>query len=98
MKISFSATISIAALATFAFASGIRHVVHEKRNQEPADWFPKTIGVDPSTILPLSIALTQRNLVKGKYFLMDVSDPLNSNYGKHWTSQKVISTLSKLPN
>ena len=83
---------------TTAFASpaNVHYVVHERRDAEISDWMPKAIEVDRSTILPLSIALTQRNLEKGQDSLIDVSDPFSPNYGKHWSAQKVISTITKV--
>ena len=40
--------------------------------------------VDPDTILPIRIALTQSNLDKGYDHLMQVSEPHSKDFGKHW--------------
>jgi hypothetical protein len=97
MRTSFLITVSIVVLTAFASPANVHYVVHEKRDVEISDWIPKAIEVDRSIIIPLSIALTQRNLEKGQDFLMDVSDPFSPNYGKHWTAQKVISMIFKVP-
>jgi tripeptidyl-peptidase I len=75
-------------VAAFASPTNVPYVVHEERDTEPSGWFRTSIQ-DRSTIIPLSIALTQRNLEKGQDFLMDVSDPLSLNYGKYWSAQRV---------
>jgi hypothetical protein len=70
--------------AAFASLSNVRYVVHEKRDAEPSPQHRTSVEVDPSTIILLSIALTQRNLDKGHDFLIDMSNPLGSNHKKHW--------------
>jgi tripeptidyl-peptidase-1 len=97
MRTSFSIIVSIVVLTAFASPANIHYIVHEKRDVETSDRVPTAIEVDQSTIIPLSIALTQRNLEKGQDFLMDVSDPFSPNYRKHWTAQKVISMICKVP-
>lgn len=77
--------------AAFASLSNVRYVVHEKRDAEPSPQHRTSVEVDPSTIILLSIALTQRNLDKGHYFLIDMSNPLSSNHKKHWSAQKIYS-------
>ena len=44
--------------------------------------------------MPLSIALSQRNIEKGPEFLMGVSDPASPDYGKHWPAQTVADTFA----
>lgn len=48
----------------------------------------------PDSSIPMRIALAQRNLHKGEDYLMDVSDPLSANYGKHWTIEKIAETFA----
>lgn len=49
--------------------------------------------VRPEAILPVRIALAQKNLDKGHDYLMDVSHPHSANYGKHWTADEVIEAF-----
>jgi hypothetical protein len=79
MRTSFPIIVSIVVLPAFASPANVHYVVHERRDAEISDWIPKAVEVDRSAILPLSIALTQRNLEKGQDFLMDVSDPFSPN-------------------
>ena len=95
MRTSFPIIFSVVALTALTSSANVRYVVHEKRDIKFSDWAVQPIKVDRSAILPLSIALTQRNLEKGHDFLMNVSNPFSPNYGKYWTAQKVISKHSK---
>ncbi|KAM0318569.1 hypothetical protein ACHAO8_001660 [Botrytis cinerea] len=63
-------------------------VSHEKRNAPHAQWM-KRDRIASTTLLPVRIGLSQGNLEKGHAFLMDVSHPESSNYGKHWTAEQV---------
>ncbi|TGO42774.1 hypothetical protein BHYA_0005g00390 [Botrytis hyacinthi] len=63
-------------------------VSHEKRNTPHTQWM-KRDRIASTTLLPVRIGLSQGNLEKGHDFLMDVSHPKSSNYGKHWTAEQV---------
>jgi tripeptidyl-peptidase I len=66
------------------------YVVHQKRNINIASkWEEQNINLDRREVLPMSIALTQRNLDRGYSYLIDVSDPTSQNYGKHWSADTV---------
>ena len=67
-------------------------VVHEKL-QSQARWIKKE-AVDSNMKVPVRIALKQRNLDSGMDLLMKVSDPKSSDYGKHYSADKVVSTFS----
>jgi tripeptidyl-peptidase-1 len=47
-----------------------------------------------SSTLPMRIHLTQRNMENAHDFLMNVSDPLSPNYGKHWTPKQVVDAFA----
>jgi tripeptidyl-peptidase-1 len=71
-------------------APSSHHVVHQKRDPSTARrWATIEDDIDRRATIPLSIALSQRNLELGYDYLMDVSDPNSSNYGKHWTAGQV---------
>ncbi|KAI9641697.1 hypothetical protein NHQ30_009553 [Ciborinia camelliae] len=63
-------------------------VLHEKRHAPRMQWM-KRDRIASTTLLPVRIGLAQGNLEKGHDFLMDVSHPKSSNYGKHWTAEQV---------
>jgi tripeptidyl-peptidase-1 len=64
--------------------------VHEKRNSHSTSkWAKRDEPLDRRSIVPVNIALRQRNLENGHDLLMDVADPQSSNYGQHWTPEKV---------
>lgn len=65
-----------------------RHVVHERRDVLPAGW-ERTSTLHPRSYFPMRIALTQSNLHRADEILMDVSDPMSSNFGKHWTVEEI---------
>ncbi|KAF7959745.1 hypothetical protein EAE96_001354 [Botrytis aclada] len=70
-------------------------VSHEKRNTPHTQWM-KRDRIASTTLLPVRIGLTQGNLEKGHDFLMDVSHPKSSNYGKHWTAEQVHEMFAPL--
>ena len=70
-----------------------RHVLHERRERLPLNWV-RTAELHGSTLLPLRIALTQRNLDKADELLMDVSHPESPNFGNHWTAKQVAEAFA----
>jgi tripeptidyl-peptidase I len=79
-----AATISAAPAST-------PYTVHEKRDisSSSSQWQRRNVHLDRRTTIPMSIALTQRNLENGLDFLMDVSNPSSSKYGKYWSPEQV---------
>ena len=63
--------IGAAALSATAAPTSTSHVVHEKRQSQPLSW-TKYSRVDPSTVLPVRIGLTQSNLESGPSLLDEV--------------------------
>ena len=59
------------ALSATAAPTSTSHVVHEKRQSQPINW-TKYSRVDPSTVLPVRIGLTQSNLENGPNLLEEV--------------------------
>ena len=76
----------LAALALAAPSS--RLVVHENRAPSTPD-ISRRHRLDPNTIIPIHVALTQTDLDSGYDYLMDVADPLSPNYGKHWSIEEI---------
>lgn len=68
------------------------YVVHEKRDQihRPRG----NAQVKRDTVLPVSIALKQRNLEHGYDYLMEVSHPESPKYGQHWSAAQVTSPFT----
>jgi tripeptidyl-peptidase-1 len=80
-------------LLVSAFAASIvagpasTYTIHEKRNIQPTSkWAKRDEPLDRRAIVPVNIALTQRNLDHGHDWLMEVSDPSSANYGQHWST------------
>lgn len=69
-----------------------RHVVHERRGSLPTHW-RKDAELHRDSVLPMRIALSQRNLDRAEEFLMDVSHPDSPNFGKHWSAKQVAETF-----
>lgn len=90
LKMRFSDILTVAVLAASAVASPTgNYALHEKRNTAPEGW-KKLDQLDRRAVLPMRIALTQRNLDKAYSYLEEVSHPTSSKYGKHWTPKQVI--------
>ena len=70
-----------------------RDVLHERRERLPLNW-RRTAEIHGSSLLPLRIALTQRNLDKADEFLMAVSHPESPNFGNHWTAKQVAEAFA----
>ena len=64
-----TSVLSILALAAPSFAA---HVLHEKREWVPAGWV-KGARLEPHTLMPMRIALTQQNMHRIDEYLNDVS-------------------------
>lgn len=69
------------------------YAIHEKRDVLYSHW-EKRDRLHPQDMLPLRVGLSQSNLENGHNLLMDISDPLSPNYGKHWTAEEVIEMFS----
>ena len=93
----FEIGILLGSLAAFSLGvPSTRYEVHQKRDGRIASqWTRRDVKLSPRSVIPISIALSQRNLDKGDDFLMDVSDPFSSNYGKHWSPEKVSISIIK---
>lgn len=74
-------------------ANSKRHVVHERRDRAPTNWGRST-KLPGDAVLPVRIALAQRNLDKADEYLMDVSHPDSPNFGKHWTAKQVAEAFA----
>lgn len=79
---------ALVALAT-ANPTPPTHVVHEKREHQLEKWARRDLKLNRDANIPMSIGLMQNNLENGYEYLMDVSHPESSNYGKHWSMDKV---------
>jgi len=91
MHISF---LTLAALATSAFASPIGgYTVHEKRDALPRGW-SKRGQLDRRASIPMRIALKQRNVERGYELLNEVSHPKSAKYGQHWSAKEVADMFS----
>lgn len=91
----FFALLSTSLLVSRLIASPLtqHHVVHEKRHSHPAGWSRRD-ELSKSAILPMRIALTQRNLDQGHQWLMDVSHPKSEKYGQHWSADEVAQAFA----
>ncbi|ORY14368.1 peptidase S8/S53 domain-containing protein [Clohesyomyces aquaticus] len=90
-------TIALLVVAVVATPIPDTHVVHEKRglHSRSADASPwiKRGRLQPDKVLPVRVALAQQNIYRGEEWLLDLSHPASSNYGKHWTIDQVIEAF-----
>ncbi|KDQ54116.1 hypothetical protein JAAARDRAFT_412436 [Jaapia argillacea MUCL 33604] len=89
--LAFLSAVGIAAASSSPLLSP--HVVHERRSHTPAGW-TRARKHDSSAVLPLRIGLTQSNMDKLEEFLMEVSDPVSSKFGDHWSAGDVAKTFA----
>ncbi|KAJ2980290.1 hypothetical protein NQ176_g2734 [Zarea fungicola] len=80
------AAIFLSAFVAAALGIPITDVVHDKRD---VSGFVKREALASSTLIPVRIALKQRNLDQGMDRLMAVSDPDSAQYGKHYSAEQV---------
>ena len=85
------ASLTTASLFASALAIPAGHVLHEKR--EVAHHLEKR-RVHSSAIIPVRIALKQRNLETGHDRLMEVSHPSSPRYGQHYTAEEVADIFA----
>lgn len=78
-------------------AAVVGHEIHEQRDVVPPGW-TRGSRLDRRTILPVRIALKQRNLDNLHDYLVQVSDPASPNYGQHWTPEQIRTTLAPSPD
>lgn len=80
----FSTAAAMAALVLACSAaptSGSRYNLHEKRDGQPHAWQKRHRAV-ADQVLPIRIALKQRNLENAADYIYDVADPSSPNFGK----------------
>ncbi|EKG13511.1 Peptidase S8/S53 subtilisin/kexin/sedolisin [Macrophomina phaseolina MS6] len=86
--------VAFSALLSGVVASPVStHVLHEKRDRLPAGW-TKRSRLDSRAVLPMRIALAQRNLHKAYDYLYEVSNPASEKFGKHWSAKEVAETFA----
>ena len=84
----------LTSFASYVFASPVfHHVLHEKRHSPPPQWLKRS-KLNPDTIIPVRIALNQRNLDRAEDFLYDVAHPRSLKYGQHWTARQVAEAFA----
>ncbi|UNI15307.1 Tripeptidyl-peptidase I [Purpureocillium takamizusanense] len=88
---------ALSACVLSAPASYGPHVLHQKRSEEwHYDAWVKREAADPTTKVPVSIALKQRNLERGMDLLMEVSDPTHGSgkYGQWYTREQIMDLFA----
>ncbi|PSK33926.1 Protease KEX1 [Elsinoe australis] len=68
-------------------------VQHEKRDTTSHQWQRRDRAV-PAHVIPIDIALRERNIENTARYVEDVSDPKSPNFGKHWSSEKIANVFS----
>ena len=61
-------------------ARSANHVLHEKRDGKPHQWAKRDRAASHH-LMPIRIALRQRNLENADKYVYDVSDPRSPNFG-----------------
>ena len=71
----------------------VQHEVLEERDFTPHAWARRS-RLDGDTVLPVRIALAQKNIHRAEEFILDVAGPSSPKYGQHWTPQQVAKTFA----
>ncbi|PSR82034.1 peptidase S8/S53 domain-containing protein [Coniella lustricola] len=92
---------SVASAALFLTCAAVptaptKHVLHEKRAGLPHAW-QKRDRATADHVMPIRIALRERNMEHAEQFIYDVADPKSPNFGKHWSPSKVANTFAPHP-
>ncbi|KAH8817290.1 peptidase S8/S53 domain-containing protein [Xylogone sp. PMI_703] len=72
-------------------SSLVSRVTHERRDVSQQRRWTRGSPLEPEHVLPVRIGLKQSNLDKAMDYLLEVSDPRSSKYGKHYTAEQVSS-------
>ena len=70
-----------------------KHLLVEERSMLPDGW-THAQKLDRHVVLPMRIGLVQSNLDMLEDYLMDVSSPESSNWGKHWSADEIAEVFS----
>jgi tripeptidyl-peptidase-1 len=70
-----------------------KHTLVESRSMVPEGW-NYAQKLDRNVVLPMRIGLVQSNLDMLEDYLMDVSSPHSSNWGKHWSADEIAKAFS----
>lgn len=81
MHFSIAAAAAALVLACTAAPTSGRYNLHEKRDGQPHAWQKRHRAV-ADQVLPIRIALKQRNLENTASYIYDVADPNSPNFGK----------------
>lgn len=94
--LSFIPVLLLLSFANNVFSSphpAVHHVLHEKRHSAPPQWVKRS-KLDTRTVVPVRIALNQRNLHRAEDFMYDVSHPKSLKYGQHWTPRQIAEAFA----
>lgn len=58
-----------------------KHALHEKRDGEPHAWEKRDRALSEH-VMPIRIALRERNIENADSYIFDVADPRSPNFGK----------------
>jgi tripeptidyl-peptidase-1 len=87
----FSTLVLFSGLAASVLAvPATRHSVHESRFIVPPGW-ERQGRLEHDLVLPVRVGLTQSNLDNAEDLLADVSDPESTNYGNHWSDERIAN-------
>ena len=92
MRFSTSTAAAALALACSAAPTSGGYNLHEKRDGQPHAWQKRHRAV-ADHVLPIRIALKQRNLENSASYIYDVADPSSPNFGKPGLGTRDSGTL-----
>lgn len=87
MKIFDFVIFALAIPLSFGNLTSRGHVRHEKRVDSP-QWL-KGSRASPDMMLPVRVAMAQKDVHIGHDLLMEISDPKSKNYGKYLSAKEV---------
>lgn len=95
MRFLTAAAAAALVLACSAAPTSGRYNVHEKRDGKPHAWQKRHRAV-ADQILPIRIALKQRNLENAEAYIYDVANPNSPNFGKEESRDNWVSLTQSM--
>lgn len=74
-------TLSLGSAVPTATTTTSKHVLHEKRDARPHAWQKRHRAMS-DYVMPIRIALRERNTENADRYIYDVADPRSPNFGK----------------
>lgn len=77
-----AAATTLCLICSAAPTTSSKHVLHERRDGRPHNSWQKRSRADVEHVMPIRIALRERNIENAETYIYDVADPRSPNFGE----------------